>query len=180
MKMSISKKRLTSKEISDAKEQLMQINDSLVEEMNEIEAERYRVWLNKIVVLNPVAILRPDHVVSIRDDLFDADPTLGFHVLELTMRFFTQSGDRDDFIECLANNLCDGLHLDGPYPSYSTLPTAWLTSMPMTTFKRGSWANWLRVLCRWMNIEVINTQEFLLSNKYLMVILLMRMCYTSA
>lgn len=178
--MTVSSKRLTSTEINAAKELLLSIGEELVNELPEDQLATYKNWLSRVMSLHPVGLLRPDHVMDIADDLYYENNALnGIVIVELTMRFFTLAGDRYDFIECLCQNIADGLCVDGPYPERSIMPQEWLKSTPMAIFNRGHWPKWLRTLCGYLGIEAMSVKDFLMSNKPLAVVLLLRMSYTS-
>lgn len=167
--------------MSAALDALSEINEALLSELDETDAGLFKKWLAKVIIYHPAGLLKPDNLMMVHDHLFlDDEGRIGIFILELTIRFFTLAGDGPEFIERLCQNLSDGLCIDAPYPSYSLLPKEWLSTTPSAVFNRGRWPKWIRVVCRWLGIESLSVSDFLLSNKHLVVVLLLRMRYANS
>ena len=128
-------------------------------------------FVDYVVLLNPILLLRPDNSTDIMDKIF-SDTKLADFILNLSFRFYSL-GAYGKYYDLLIDNLADGLSIDGPNPNYSLIPNDIKASMPVSLSNETSYPIWILKILQRLGLYELETPKMLLKNNKLLVIILM-------
>lgn len=174
-------KRLSATEISTALTLFAELQTQLLEDLSTSpkETEEVKALIADCAIMNPVAFVKQSNLMAYNERIF-SNPGLRDFVLDLTFRFFALSGESDTFIESLCKNLSDGICVDGPNPTLTTLPEAVASVGPMSLYPWSKYPGWI---AKWMrrfgSKEAYTLEEVLLNNKHLVSLLLIHLTNTA-
>ena len=159
--------------------QLTALQEAMLADLDEADKAIVTQWVGYVCLLNPSVMMRPDVLVEVVDKIFGSSVITNY-VLDLTFRFYSLSGNTNTFAQDLATNLAEGLSLDGPDVDYCLIPEDLKQSMPTSLYPSGKQLSlWNRLLEILGIYRPTKTRSILLSNKHLVVVLLLHIANTS-
>lgn len=130
-------KKLTSTEMSVVLDQFVDSYEIVVRKLTEDENANVQRFINQVSLLIPCYSLRPDKLVSLNDSIFN-DTVITQFILDLSFRFFTCSGNSDDYVERLISNIVNGICIDGPDVTKNIIPKTISQSCAINVFSNDS------------------------------------------
>ena len=177
-RINVKKRYLTHVEMNGVLAEFVRLQVAISNDLSDDDRALVNQWIEKVVLINVAAAMRPDSIIDINDSIFSNEVIQNF-VLDLVFRFFTMVSEDDSFCIRLCNNLMEGLRADGPNVLLSTIPQELRASMPATLYKKSKIPMFIQKLLVALGFdEAINAVELLVNNKHLIVVFLIHITNT--
>lgn len=173
--------RLTYDQFLALGNMLSEINQRLLRHYTPSAVVKIQHWVNERVGgMNPVLLLASNNLNLLHKEILE-DPDYARYFTELTFLFFTIAALQDNWVHALANNLSDGLLIDGDDPRLNLIPAPISYTLPGTLMRATGPQNWFlrQIWSAWQTLRYgrapATLAQLLINNKIVMLLLLIRL-----